>query len=42
MIHEKDFLPRKNKYCKSCDHLHDCPMRPEVEADESLISMKKF
>ncbi len=42
MIHEKDFLPRKNKYCKSCDHLHDCPMRAEVEADESLISMKKF
>lgn len=42
MIHEKDFLPRKNKYCKSCDHLHDCPLRPEIEADESLISMKKF
>lgn len=42
MIHEKEFAPRKNKYCKSCDHLHDCPMRDEVLADESLISMKKF
>ncbi|NCB37533.1 MAG: hypothetical protein EOM80_02080 [Erysipelotrichia bacterium] len=42
MIHETEFKPRKNKYCKSCDHLHDCPMRDEVLADESLISMKKF
>ncbi|GAB4275032.1 MAG: hypothetical protein Kow0029_15820 [Candidatus Rifleibacteriota bacterium] len=42
MIHEKDFLPRKNKYCKSCDHLHDCPLKDEILADESLISMKKF
>ena len=42
MIHEKEFAPRKNKYCKSCDHLHDCPLRDEVLADESLISMKKF
>lgn len=42
MIHEQEFAPRKNKYCKSCDHLHDCPMRDEVLADESLISMKKF
>lgn len=42
MIHETEFAPLKNKYCKSCDHLHDCPMRNEVLADESLISMKKF
>lgn len=42
MIHEKEFRPIKNKYCKSCDHLHDCPLKDEVLADESLISMKKF
>jgi RecB family exonuclease len=42
MIHEKEFAPRKNKYCKSCDHLHDCPLKEEVLADQSLISMKKF
>ncbi len=42
MINEKEFAPRKNKYCKSCDHLHDCPLRDEILSDESLISMKKF
>lgn len=42
MIHEKEFAPRKNKYCKSCDHLHDCPLKAEILEDESLISMKKF
>jgi RecB family exonuclease len=42
MIHEKEFTPRKNKYCKSCDHLHDCPLKGEILHDESLISMKKF
>ncbi len=42
MINEKEFLPKKNKYCKSCDHLHDCPLKDEVMADQSLISMKKF
>ena len=42
MINEKEFKPRKNKYCKSCDHLHDCPMKEEVLRDASLISMKKF
>lgn len=42
MIHEKEFKPIKNKYCKSCDHLHDCPLKDEILADESLISMKKF
>ncbi|NLI79935.1 MAG: PD-(D/E)XK nuclease family protein [Candidatus Riflebacteria bacterium] len=42
MINEKEFAPRKNKYCKSCDHLHDCPLKEEVLQDQSLISMKKF
>jgi RecB family exonuclease len=42
MIHETEFTPTKNKYCKSCDHLHDCPLKDEILADESLISMKKF
>jgi hypothetical protein len=42
MIHETEFRPTKNKYCKSCDHLHDCPLKDEILADESLISMKKF
>ncbi|MBI3039542.1 hypothetical protein HYY75_10955 [bacterium] len=42
MISDKDFFPRKNKYCKSCDHLDDCPLKPEILKDDSLISMKKF
>lgn len=42
MIHETEFKPTKNKYCKSCDHLEGCPLKDEILADESLISMKKF
>jgi len=42
MINEKEFAPKKNKYCKSCDHLHDCPLKEEILKDRSLISMKKF
>ncbi|RCK78345.1 MAG: hypothetical protein OZSIB_1587 [Candidatus Ozemobacter sibiricus] len=42
MINEKEFAPKKNKYCKSCDHLHDCPLKEDILKDESLISMKKF
>ncbi|HOT29219.1 MAG TPA: PD-(D/E)XK nuclease family protein [Candidatus Ozemobacteraceae bacterium] len=42
MINEKEFKPKKNKYCKSCDHLHDCPLKDEIMADQNLISMKKF
>jgi RecB family exonuclease len=42
MINETEFKPRKNKYCKSCDHLHDCPLKDEILKDDSLISMKKF
>lgn len=42
MIHETEFAPKINKYCKSCDHLHDCPLKDEILKDESLISMKKF
>lgn len=42
MIHEQEFHPRKNKYCKSCDHLQDCPLKEEILNDEKLISMGKF
>lgn len=42
MINEKEFKPKKNKYCKSCDHLHDCPLKDEIMADANLVSMKKF
>ena len=42
MLHETQFLPKKNKYCKSCDHLESCPLRNEILSDSSLISMKKF
>jgi len=42
MLNEKEFAPKKNKYCRSCDHLHDCPLKDEVIIDKGLISMKKF
>ncbi len=42
MINEKDFLPKINKYCKSCEHISDCPLRDEIEHDSSLISMQKY
>ena len=42
MIHETNFIPKKNKYCKSCDHLNECPLKEEILADESLSSMQKF
>ena len=42
MIHETNFLPKKNKYCKSCDHLDVCPLREEILKDDSLTSMQKF
>ena len=34
------FPPKKNKYCKSCDFLHDCPLRPEIEGDTSIRTME--
>lgn len=42
MIHETEFAPKKNKYCKSCDYLADCPLKAEILADQELISMQKF
>ena len=42
MLHETNFLPKKNKYCKSCDHLSICPLREEILKDDSLTSMQKF
>ncbi len=42
MIHEQNFEPKKNKYCKSCDHLSSCPLKIEILTDNSLTSMQKF
>ena len=42
MLNEKEYHPRKNKYCKSCDHLSDCPLREEILSDKELVSMQKF
>ena len=42
MIHEQNFEPKKNKYCKSCDHLSSCPLKTEILTDNSLTSMQKF
>ena len=30
MLHETNFIPKKNKYCKSCDHLEQCPFSDGV------------
>ncbi len=35
------FPPNKNKYCKSCDFLDDCPLKQEIMSDIDLISMEK-
>ncbi len=42
MLHETNFIPKKNKYCKSCDHLEQCPLKDEILADDELKSMQKF
>jgi len=34
------FPPQKNKYCKSCDFLEDCPLRSEIEGDRDIRSME--
>ena len=42
MLHETTFAPKKNKYCKSCDHLDICPLKEEILKDDSPTSMQKF
>jgi len=34
------FPPRKNKYCKSCDFLETCSLKPEIMGDTSLRTME--
>lgn len=37
---EEEFAPKMNKYCRSCDHLDDCPLRHEIKADTTLRTME--
>jgi RecB family exonuclease len=32
ILEDTAFEPRLNRHCPDCDWLHDCPLRPEVEA----------
>lgn len=34
------FSPKKNKYCKNCDFLENCPLQPEILGDKELRSME--
>jgi RecB family exonuclease len=34
------FPARKNKYCRSCDYLENCPLQPEILSDEKIRSME--
>ncbi len=34
------FPPKKNKYCRGCDHLDSCPLKPDVLMDDSIHSME--
>ncbi len=34
------FPPKKNKYCKSCDILETCALKPEIMGDTSLRTME--
>ena len=34
------FPPQKNKYCKGCDFLEDCPLRSEIGGDDNIQSME--
>ncbi|MBP5468850.1 MAG: PD-(D/E)XK nuclease family protein, partial [Candidatus Riflebacteria bacterium] len=42
MIHETSFIPKINKYCKSCDHLNTCPLKEKILSSKELTSMQKF
>lgn len=39
---ETVFAPKRNKYCRSCDHLSGCPLEAEILSDAELVSMQKF
>ncbi|MCX6349727.1 MAG: PD-(D/E)XK nuclease family protein [Candidatus Aureabacteria bacterium] len=34
------FPPRKNKYCRSCDYLENCPLKPDILSDGEIRSME--
>lgn len=34
------FPPQKNKYCKGCDFLEDCPLRSEIMGDQDIQGME--
>ena len=34
------FPARKNKYCRSCDYLEDCPLKPDILSDGEIRSME--
>ena len=42
MIHEEIFPPKKNKYCKVCDHLNYCPIKEEVMRELTSDSVEEF
>ena len=42
MIHEEIFPPKKNKYCKVCDHLSYCPNKEEVMKEITTESVEEF
>ncbi|MBI2571636.1 MAG: PD-(D/E)XK nuclease family protein [Candidatus Schekmanbacteria bacterium] len=37
---EVEYAPKMNKYCRSCDFLHDCPQREAVLSNSGLRSME--
>ncbi|MBN1880473.1 PD-(D/E)XK nuclease family protein [bacterium] len=40
ILNETEFPPKINKYCLSCDHLSECPLKISIQADQSLRSME--
>ncbi|MBF0499816.1 MAG: PD-(D/E)XK nuclease family protein [Candidatus Riflebacteria bacterium] len=42
IINEKLFAPKKNKYCRNCDHLATCPLKVEIDSDPDIVSMQKY
>lgn len=42
IVNETQFLPKKNKFCRSCDHLETCPLRADIVSDTGIIPMQNF
>ena len=42
IMQEKEYAPKKNKYCKSCEHINDCPLKEEILKDDNISYMQKF